>query len=68
MRFEVHEGWVKGARRVPSPNCGPRPELTEPDLLVIHNISLPPGEYGGDSIERFFVTVWIGRSTPTSKK
>jgi AmpD protein len=54
MKFEVHEGWVNGARRVPSPNCGPRPESIEPDLLVIHNISLPPGEYGGDSIERFF--------------
>jgi len=47
-------GWLRQARRVPSPNCEPRPAGCEPTLLVIHNISLPPGCYGGDAIERLF--------------
>jgi AmpD protein len=46
--------WLKGARRVESPNCDERPAGTEITLLVVHSISLPPGEYGGDAIERFF--------------
>jgi AmpD protein len=47
-------GWLQQARRVPSPNFGPRPEGCVPRLLVIHNISLPPGQYGGNCIERLF--------------
>ena len=47
-------GWVPEARRVPSPNFGPRPGGTEVSLAVIHSISLPPGKYGGDEIERLF--------------
>jgi AmpD protein len=47
-------GWLPQARRVPSPNFGPRPEGTEVSLAVIHSISLPPGKYGGDEIERLF--------------
>lgn len=39
---------------MPSPNCEARPPACKPELLVIHNISLPPGCYGGDHIERFF--------------
>ena len=48
------EGWLPGVRRVESPNCDDRPAGTEITLLVVHSISLPPGEYGGDSIERLF--------------
>ncbi len=48
------DGWLTGARRVDSPNFGPRPEDAEVSLVVIHNISLPPDEFGGDWIERFF--------------
>ena len=48
------DGWLAGVRRVESPNCDDRPAGTEVTLLVLHSISLPPGEYGGDSIERFF--------------
>jgi AmpD protein len=47
-------GWLPQARPCPSPNFGPRPEGTEINLAVIHSISLPPGEYGGDQIERLF--------------
>lgn len=42
------------ARRVDSPNFGPRPASAVVDLVVVHSISLPPGEYGGDHIEALF--------------
>ena len=54
MECTVEKGWLQGARRVPSPNREPRPAGCVPELLVLHNISLPPGCYGGDSIERLF--------------
>ena len=54
MSFTLAAGWVEQARRVASPNFGPRPPACATDLLVIHNISLPPGCYGGDCIERLF--------------
>jgi len=42
------------ARWCPSPNFGARPDSTEISLLVVHNISLPPGQFGGSHIEDFF--------------
>ena len=48
------DGWLIDAERRPSPNCDPRPAGTPIDLLVIHNISLPPGEFGGDWIDDLF--------------
>jgi AmpD protein len=48
------EGWIAGARRVPSPNCDSRPPGAAISLAVLHSISLPRGEYGGDAIERLF--------------
>lgn len=48
------DGWLAEARRVPSSNCDDRPPGTEVSLLLVHSISLPPGEYGGDAIERLF--------------
>lgn len=47
-------GWWTGAARRRSPNFGPRPAGLAIDLVVLHSISLPPGEYGGDAIERLF--------------
>lgn len=47
-------GWCLEARHVPSPNCDDRPEGTAVVLGVIHNISLPPGEFGGPYIEALF--------------
>ena len=47
-------GWWRGAQRVESPNHGPRPRGTVVDLIVVHSISLPPGVYGGDEVERLF--------------
>jgi AmpD protein len=48
------EGWVNVARRVPSPNFNARPANCLVELLVLHNISLPPGRYGGGYIEQLF--------------
>jgi AmpD protein len=48
------EGWLHGARRFDSPNFAPRAESAVIDLVLLHSISLPPGEYGGDAIERLF--------------
>lgn len=47
-------GWLSGCRHVASPNHDARPAGAEVTLLVVHSISLPPGVYGGDSIERLF--------------
>ncbi|HKX41579.1 MAG TPA: 1,6-anhydro-N-acetylmuramyl-L-alanine amidase AmpD [Burkholderiaceae bacterium] len=48
------DGWLRTARRCESPNFGARPAGVEPDLIVIHSISLPPGVYGGNAIEQLF--------------
>lgn len=48
------DGWWAGARACPSPNFGPRPAGEAVTLVVLHSISLPPGEYGGDAVERLF--------------
>ena len=48
------QGWWSGARRCASPNFGPRPAGVVIDLVVLHAISLPPGLYGGDAVERLF--------------
>ncbi|WP_035382724.1 1,6-anhydro-N-acetylmuramyl-L-alanine amidase AmpD [Ferriphaselus sp. R-1] len=53
MRIDA-EGWCHGLRRIASPNCDRRLPGTEVSLLVIHNISLPPGEFGGKAIEQLF--------------
>lgn len=47
-------GWYHLARHVPSPHFNPRPDIDDISLLVIHNISLPPGQFGGTHIEDFF--------------
>lgn len=52
MRFD-RDGWLLGARRVPSPNVDPRPAQAV-ELLVVHNISLPPGEFGSGDIFALF--------------
>ena len=48
------QGWYRFAHRIVSPNFGPRPAGTAIDLLVVHSISLPPGVYGGDEVQRLF--------------
>ena len=48
------DGIVAAARYVASPNCDERPAGTPVTLLVVHSISLPPGRFGGDAVERLF--------------
>jgi N-acetyl-anhydromuramoyl-L-alanine amidase len=47
-------GWLLGVRRVLSPNFDERPVGAELGLIVVHGISLPPGEFGNGWIDRFF--------------
>ena len=48
------DGILEGVRYIPSPNCDERPAGAVIELLVIHSISLPPGEFGGPHIARLF--------------
>lgn len=54
MRHDNRTGRVTGGSWLPSPNFDDRPKGVRVNALVIHCISLPPGEYGGDAVERFF--------------
>ena len=48
------DGWYRFAAHQPSPNHGPRPRGSCIDLIVLHSISLPPGQYGGDEVQQLF--------------
>ena len=48
------QGWYRYARRCPSPNFGAMPTKTSIHLVVVHAISLPPGEYGSSHVLDFF--------------
>ncbi len=50
----LENGWLVDARHMPSPHHDCRPEDEKPTLLVVHNISLPPGEFGGPWIDALF--------------
>jgi AmpD protein len=47
-------GWYRFAHRLDSPNFNARPPGAAIDLIVVHSISLPPGVYGGDEVQRLF--------------
>lgn len=54
------DGWLDFAKKTPSPNFNARPQGVEPELVVLHSISLPPGVYGNGYIEALFLNelVW----------
>lgn len=54
MQIDIQTGLVAQARQVSSPNWDERPENVIPELLVIHGISLPPGDFGGPWIDQLF--------------
>jgi len=54
LQVDQRSGLLCGALQVASPNCDARPVGVETDLLVVHGISLPPGEFGGPWIDRLF--------------
>lgn len=66
MRLEVeqHTHLLRGARYRPSPNCDDRPDPADIELLVVHGISLPPGEFGGGYIEQLFTNRLDTREHP----
>lgn len=53
MLLDPSTGWFQGIRHCPSPNCNARP-AGEVSLLVVHNISLPPGQFGTGRVQAFF--------------
>ena len=54
LEVDLDSGLMRGARQIASPNHDSRPAGVEADLIVVHGISLPPGEYGGPWIDRLF--------------
>lgn len=54
MWVDLETGLLRGVRQIASPNWDARPQGVEADLIVVHGISLPPGEFGGPWIERLF--------------
>lgn len=54
MELSIANDILIGAQLLESPNQNARPDSTDIELLVIHNISLPPGEFGSSSIKQFF--------------
>lgn len=52
--FTITRHQLVQAKQIPSPNYNERPVNNAPELVVIHCISLPPGEYGGPYIEQLF--------------
>jgi AmpD protein len=61
------DGWYQFSGRLVSPNFGPRPRGTQVDLIVLHCISLPPGQYGGDEVQRLFTNQLDWRQHPYFK-
>jgi AmpD protein len=53
MQLDSVSGWVAGVRHCPSANCNERPQA-DVSLLVIHNISLPPGQFATGKVQEFF--------------
>jgi N-acetyl-anhydromuramoyl-L-alanine amidase len=58
------DGWVHGACHQPSVNFDDRPPGVAIDLLVIHNISLPPGSFGAGNVQRLFANELSGEGHP----
>ncbi|MCY1285293.1 1,6-anhydro-N-acetylmuramyl-L-alanine amidase AmpD [compost metagenome] len=54
MQLDPASGWCHGIAHCPSPNFNARPDGEVVSLLVIHNISLPPGQFGTGKVQEFF--------------
>jgi AmpD protein len=68
VNIDTDTGWLSGVRRVDSPNCDKRPPGSVLDLIVVHGISLPPGEFGGTLIDDLFTNTLIASDHPYFKK
>jgi N-acetyl-anhydromuramoyl-L-alanine amidase len=54
LRIDATGGLLLAARQVLSPHCDARPSGVLPELIVVHGISLPPGQFGGPWIDNLF--------------
>jgi len=63
MQLDANQAWLEGIRHCPSPHYDDRP--FEIELLVIHGISLPPGEFGGPFIDQLFTGTLDKKAHPT---
>lgn len=66
MRID-DDGMLMGAAFIPSPHCDERPQGCAIDLVVIHNISLPPGEFGGKGVIELFTNTLVESAHPYYK-
>lgn len=64
MEIDTHSGLLRGARFIASPNCDARPADARIEVLIVHAISLPPGEFGGSAIERLFCNTLEAQEHP----
>ena len=64
MHVNPATGLLSAVRYLASPNCDQRPIHTGIDLLVLHGISLPPGEFGGPWIDGLFTNTLISNAHP----
>ena len=65
LKLDPTGNWFDEARRVRSPNFDARPPGCAIDMIVVHGISLPPGEFGGEGIERLFCNRLNPRAHPS---
>jgi len=68
VEIDTDTGWLKGAPRVVSPNCDERPPGSTPELIVVHGISLPPGQFGGSAIDDLFTNKLVAEDHPYFEK
>lgn len=64
MKIDTITGLLDVARQCPSPNCDDRPAGCTLDLIVLHNISLPPYEFGGPWIDHLFTNTLDPQAHP----
>ena len=62
--MHIDQGWISTATVVASPNADLRPDESDINLLVIHNISLPPGQFGGGYVAELFTNTLDPNSHP----
>jgi N-acetyl-anhydromuramoyl-L-alanine amidase len=67
MHIDSIQGLVSGARQVASPNFDARPDGAQPELIVVHGISLPPNDFGGPWIDALFTNTLVWDAHPYFK-
>ncbi len=66
--YRIADAWLQPVRRILSPNCDARPPDIDISLLVIHGISLPPGDFGGPWIDRLFTNCLDPEAHPSFRE